>query len=305
MIIDRNTLTMTPGANRAKHIGAWHARNEPAPIVLALGMDPLLTLASGTTVPADQHGYMEFEAAGAWRGYPTELVKAETCDLLVPAHAEYVVEGEIDPVVRISEGPHGESTGFYGGHGQAYQIRVTCVTHRKQPISYGLICRAFEDYPRWLFRSSSFLYELKEKTGLDSVKEVYFPDFVGWGWGFGIVRAKVGTPAEAKRIIEAAWELQPQRWMIVVDEDCDVLDMNEVLWRIICCVEPERDVYKGPITPFDLADGTQLDKPVVTQPMGFDATFRSKGLQFAPMNKPSPELRARVDSRWRELGLSF
>ncbi|MBM2810203.1 MAG: hypothetical protein HW416_962 [Chloroflexi bacterium] len=304
MIVNKNTLTMTPGANRPRHISAYHDKGRPAPIVLALGMDPLLTLASGTSVPADENGYMEFEAAGAWRGSPTELVMAETCDLPVPAHAEYVIEGEIDPTIRIVEGPHGESTGFYGGHGQGYQINVKCVTHRKNPISYGLICRAFEDYPRWLFRSSSFMYELIEKTGLDCVKEVYFPEFVGWGWGFGIVRADVKTPKEVQRIIEASWELQPQRWMIVVDEDCDVLDMNEVLWRMICCVEPGRDLYKGPIKPFDNADGTQLDKPVTTQALGFDATFHSKGLKFAPMNKLSRELRTQVNARWSELGLS-
>jgi 3-polyprenyl-4-hydroxybenzoate decarboxylase len=93
--------------------------------------------------------------------------------------------------------------------------------------------------------------------------------------------------------------------MIVVDEDCDVLDMNEVLWRMIVSVEPQRDMVWGPITPFDLEDVEELDKPPVTQPLGFDATFASKGLKFAPINKPSPELRARVDSRWREFGLTM
>jgi len=305
MIIDRDTLTMTPGAARSGHIKPYHAAGKAAPMVLAIGMDPLLTLASGTSVPVDERGFMEFETAGAWRGSATELVKAETCDLPVPAHAEIIIEGELTPDLRIGEGPHGESTGFYGAHGQAYQFKVTCITHRKNPIHYGLICRQFEDYPRWLFRSSSFFYELVHQRGLTNVKEVYFPDFVGWGWGFGIIRAAVKSQEEVRHIIETAWELQPQRWMIVVDEDCDVLDMNEVLWRIIVSMEPARDMYHGPINPFDLGDVVQLDKPPVTQPLGFDATFRTKGLDFAPINKPSPELRARVDARWREYGLTM
>jgi UbiD family decarboxylase len=293
------------GIARPGHIPINEARNQPTPIVLAMGMDPLLTLASGTPVPADEHGYGEFEAAGAWRGAPTELVKAEISDLLLPAESEYVIEGEVTPNKRIHEGPHGESTGFYGENPQAYEIKVKAITHRKGPISYGLICRQFEDYPRWLFRSSSFLFQLVNNSGLTNVKEVYFPDFVGWGWGFGVIRADVKQPGEAKQIVEEAWKLQPQRWMIVVDEDCDALDMNEVLWRMICSVEPERDVFRGPITPFDQGNRSEVDKPVPTQPLGFDATFHSKGLEFAPINKMSRDLRSSVNARWKEFGLAL
>jgi UbiD family decarboxylase len=305
MIVDRNTLTLTSGMTRVGHIRPNEAKDQPTPIVLAIGMDPLLTLASGTVIPVDGQEQMEFEAAGAWRGTPTVLVKAETSDILVPAYAEYIVEGEVIPHVRIPEGPHGESTGFYGSRLQAYEIKVKAITHRKDPIAYGLICRQFEDYPRWLFRSSSFLHRLRERSGLDNLKEVYFPDFVGWGWGFGIIRADVQAPGEARRIIEAAWELQPQRWMIVVDEDCDALDMNEVLWRVICSVEPSRDLFYGPITPFEAEDAENVDKPVPTQPLGFDATFHSKGIKFAPINSFSRDLRASVNARWKELGLSL
>ncbi|HEY3117074.1 MAG TPA: hypothetical protein VGK54_10050, partial [Chloroflexota bacterium] len=187
----------------------------------------------------------------------------------------------------------------------AYEIKVKAITHRKNPISYGLICRQFEDYPRWLFRSSSFLYQLAEKKGLTQVKEVYFPDFVGWGWGFGIIRADVKTPEEAKQIMDLAWEVQPQRWMIVVDEDCDVLDMNEVLWRMMVVCDPDTSIFKGPVTPFEPGTRVELDKPVTTQPLGFDATFHSKGLEFAPINKLSRELRTKVNARWREFGLTM
>src|SRR5438309_1571962 len=91
MIIDKNTLTLTSGITRVGHIKPNEAKEQPTPIVLAIGMDPLLTLASGTPVPADDRGQMEFEAAGAWRGTPTVLVKAETSDLLAPAYAEYII----------------------------------------------------------------------------------------------------------------------------------------------------------------------------------------------------------------------
>src|SRR5438552_6758102 len=114
-----------------------------------MGMDPLLTLASGCPVPPitdGANGSMEYEAAGAWRGAPTELVKCETSDLLVPAHAEYVIEGEVLPGERIVEGPHGEAAGFYGQNLSAFPIHVKCVTHRRNPIAYGIICLLEEDY---------------------------------------------------------------------------------------------------------------------------------------------------------------
>src|SRR5205807_8316162 len=104
----------SPDPGCCEHVWANEANGYPTPVAIVMGMDPLLTVASGWSVPADSEGMTEYEAAGGWRGRPTELVKCETSDLLVPANAEIVIEGEIAVGDRTPEGPHGESTGFYG-----------------------------------------------------------------------------------------------------------------------------------------------------------------------------------------------
>jgi len=91
-------------------------------------MDPLLTLASGCAVPVDAEGNMEYEAAGTWRGTATRLVKCETNDLLVPADAEWVIEGEIPPHVRIPEGPMGKRAAS-----TVPPRRVPAQSHRDHP----------------------------------------------------------------------------------------------------------------------------------------------------------------------------
>jgi UbiD family decarboxylase len=186
MIKDKNTLSWSGGT---RHPGSGsggdvilenEAEGKPTPIAIVLGMDPYLTLATGSPVPADEEGQTEYEAAGAWRGAATELVKCETNDLLVPANAEIVLEGYAVPNERTEEGPHGESTGFYGENKQAFVIKINCITHRRNPVSYGLICQLIEDYPRQLFRSGSFLTRLQKESGMTNIREAYFPRSAAW-----------------------------------------------------------------------------------------------------------------------------
>ena len=167
MLKDKKTVSMSGGVRGrtsstgpggGDHILSNDERGQPTPIAIVMGMDPLLTMANGSPVApgADgMDGSMEYEAAGGWRGAPTELVRCETSDLLVPAHAEMVIEGEVVPNERTTEGPHGESTGFYGENKNAFVIRITCITHRRNFVTYGLICQRVEDYPRQLLRSGS------------------------------------------------------------------------------------------------------------------------------------------------------
>lgn len=305
MIKDRNTLSMSGGVRGGSSGGDHMLRNEaagrPTPVAIALGMDPYLSLATGTSVPADEEGLGEFEAAGAWRGRPTELVACETSDLLVPASAEIILEGEFVPNTRIEEGPHGEATGFYGRTVRGFVIKIHCVTHRRDPISYGLICRLLEDYPRALLRSGSTHAALVKQTGMTNIRETYFPE-VGQG-GLLIVSADVQDAAEPKRIMDAVWDHSHWRWVIVVDGDCDVRDWREVMWRTVSVADPDKDIYMGKERqrPWDGQADEDFEAPL--KGLGIDATMRFKDRHFPPVNKVSRELFAAVDARWEELGL--
>ncbi|MEK9658728.1 MAG: UbiD family decarboxylase [Chloroflexota bacterium] len=324
MIIDKNTTTVEimgdwavgakPPAgsnyggvgdrNGATHVLENEAAGRPTPCAIVLGMDPLLVLSAGTAVPADANGMAEYEAAGAWAGRPVDLVKCETSDLLVPANAEIILEGEVVPGERVNDGPHGESTGFYNQHPSTFKVRIKAITHRKNPISFGLICGRIEDYPRPLMRSNTLLNTLVSKSGLTNIQEVFFPD--AGRSGFLIIRAKITGPEQPKQIIDAAYEHMRYRWVIVVDEDCDVRDWNDVLWRVISSVDPNKHVFLGREYTYPVPHSDAVEFVPPTQGMAIDATFGYKQYKH-PMPgiaKPSMKMTEHITRRWKELGLS-
>jgi UbiD family decarboxylase len=314
MLKDKTTLSMSGGVRGRSastgpgggdHILSNEAMGRPTPIAIVMGMDPLLTMANGSPVAPGADGMpgsMEYEAAGGWRGAPTELVTCETSDLLVPAHAEMVIEGEVVPNARTTEGPHGESTGFYGENRNAFVINIKCITHRKNVITYGLICQRVEDYPRQLLRSGSMQARLINRTGLTNIREVYFPE-VG-RHGMLIVSADISHRHEPKQIMDAIWSIEPWRWIVLVDHDCNVRDWEEVFWRVTASVEPGRDMFHSSL--FERAERSrgEVDFDPPSQGVGIDATMKFKDSPtFPPVNKVGNELMERVASRWNELGL--
>ena len=284
-----------------EHVLANEAMGRPTPIALALGMDPLLTLAAGTPIPVDTKGYAEFEGAGGWRGSPTQLVKAETSDLLVPAYAEVILEGEVVPGARVPEGPHGESTGFYSQGSGVFLVNIHCITQRHNPLSYGLITRLFYDYPTPIFRSGFYLSMIVQRSGLTNIKRAYLPE-VGRE-AMIVIAAEITSPDQPRQIMEAVWEHTRLRWVIVVDEDCDIRNWDDVMWRVCAAAQAPNDVVQGKeFARQRHSSVTEFEPP--TCGVGIDATMRCKDQQFPPVNKVSGQMMAKVAARWQELGLS-
>lgn len=315
MIKDAKTLSLSGGLRgRASSTGSGGGDhvldNEKAgrstPVAIVLGMDPLLTLASGSPAAPGADGVegsMEYEVAGGWRGAPTELVRCETSDLLVPAQAEMIVEGIIHPGERTVEGPHGESTGFYGENKDAFVVHITTITHRRDPVHYGLICQRVEDYPRQLLRSGSIQARVIQKTGLTNIKDVYFPE-VG-RMGMLIVSATIRDKDDPRRIMDGIWYESGERWrwIIVVDDDCNVRDWDEVMWRVVSTVEPDKHVVKGKVHGPGRKRTDEVDFVPPSCGLGIDATFHFKDVEFPRINKVRAPLMERAAARWSELGL--
>jgi 4-hydroxy-3-polyprenylbenzoate decarboxylase len=289
--------------NGATHVLENEAKGLNTPCAVVLGMDPLLVLSAGTAVPEDERGLAEYDAASAWAGRPVELVKCETSDIMVPANAEIILEGEIVAGERHYDGPHGESSGFYNKNYETFVFRVDTITHRKDPISFGLICGRIEDYPRPLMRSGSILNTLVSKSGITNIQEVHFPD-AGAG-GCIIVRARIESPEQPQQIIDAAYEHLRYRWVIVVDEDCDVRDWNDIMWRIVSFAEPSEHIVLGKELPRHLGRPGEMDFIPPRQGMGVNATREHKQSEFPipPASKPTMEILAQVARRWDEFGL--
>jgi 4-hydroxy-3-polyprenylbenzoate decarboxylase len=134
MVHNRKTLStlLHPGQDQGIiFFKKYQPFKKPMPFLVALGADPISCMASaGQFAP----GISEVNFAGALAQKPIELVKAETSDLLAPAHAEVIIEGDIMPDVMVPEGPFGEFTGFRTPQESRYTYRVRCITHRKDPI---------------------------------------------------------------------------------------------------------------------------------------------------------------------------
>jgi 2,5-furandicarboxylate decarboxylase 1 len=212
------------------------SRGEALPVAVALGLDPATVIASvvksGPLTP-DKMGI-----AGALRGQPVELVRAETVDVDVPARAEIVIEGRIPPGVREAEGPFGESTGAYFTYDSPV-IEVSAVTHRREPIYPGLCPWSADlDMLLWLAAGADLLGQLRTQVaGVDDL------ELVGGTAGFSMIVAVHGCPrSEVRRLVHLALALDKRlKTITVVDDDIDIRDARDVAWALATRYQPARD----------------------------------------------------------------
>jgi 4-hydroxy-3-polyprenylbenzoate decarboxylase len=293
-----------------KH-GAEHFRNARSKnrdgrleVAVAIGADPATALAGILPVPPDMD---EFLFAGFLRRDPVELVTCKTVDLEVPANAEIVLEGFVELGEMRTEGPFGDHTGFYSLEGQFPVFRITCITHRKDPLYLTTIVGPppQEDY---------FIGHAIERIFLPVMKMQY-PEIVdvampaeGIFQNLMIVSIRKSYPGQARKIMNAIWSLGQAMFtkvVLVVDHDVKVQDGREVVWKALCAIDPERDIQfvLGPVDTLDHAARRQD----FGSKMGIDATrkWREEGYEgrWPDEIKMDAATRNRVDAIWHQLKL--
>ena len=254
------------------------AKNRGLPVAIALGTSPELMIGSQWRAP---YGVDELGLACGIHRSPIELVKAATVDLEVPASAEIIIEGVIVPKEREIEGPFGEFTGYYQPATPKPVIEVTAITHRRDPIFLaGLTGMPTTDnhvLKQVPIEASHFL---ALKAGFPGLKAVHFPNCGGANFLL-IVSMKKSQQYEARSLIAAAMSLASAKYVIVVDEDVDVYNLENVLWAVSNRSQPDQDVMilphllGGPLDPSAPSHRT-------TSVMGIDAT--------TPIDRPFPEM---------------
>lgn len=321
MIMDKNHITVQargghPVGTKPEDAGAqgghvdilkWEQRGKNAPIALAIGMDPMTTYVTAQGVPSHKLEHAEYAVAGAWLGEPLEIVKCQTNDLLVPARSEIILEGEILRDQRTSEGPWGENADIYSAIDDVFVMQINCITHRKDPINYGLICRPLQDYPKFLMGGALKAYLMSK---LDIVKDAYVFPRTG-NRPLAIVAARVHEPGDVQKVIDAVKAMPPEsylmvkpRWLVIVDEDAEIRDPNDMFWRFTLAVRPEKDLhvqeaqggYVGGVRML-VIDATFRNKPEMEWGPGAGAT------EDPPVARTSKELQQKIRSRWPEFGL--
>ncbi|MBQ9980020.1 MAG: UbiD family decarboxylase [Oscillospiraceae bacterium] len=252
-IHDKNTMGLNiPAAIEMKNGPLIHrdyvAKEERMPVVLAMGDCPTLPIVAAGMFPV---GCSEVEMAGGLRQAPYELVKAETCDLMVPANAEIIIEGYIEPHEVKMEGPFGEYTGYYGGREAPKPvIHVTCVTHRNDPILIGSqegVPFVDDHYMCAISMSALARNHLINTLNIPGVKDVYFHPAANWN--FCVVSMTKTFDGAANTIAHALWSSKIgyqagyADWIIVVDDDVDPSDINQVLWSLVTRCNPYDDIH--------------------------------------------------------------
>ncbi len=238
--------------NLWRHIKAFFDKIEPKkqnlPFCVALGPDPVVMMAAAFRYAGD-----EYEIAGALRGAPIPVVQALTCDVMVPATSEIILEGEVLAGERQMEGPMAEFTGHYSGADPKHVARITAITHRANPIFQTMNGGGYEHVSVGNMITREPLLERFVRHISPRVKAVHLPPYAA---GFtAIVALENPEPGEAKNVALAAMAAHVNfKSVIVVDSDVDIFDPADVLWALATRVRWQEGVDR-----IAGAHGSELD----------------------------------------------
>ncbi len=305
-IFDRQTTGMHWHTHHdgAENYRKSQAAGQPIEVAVALGGDPAVTYCATAPLPP---GIDELILAGFLRKKPVETVKCKTIDLEVPADAEIIIEGFVDPSERRIEGPFGDHTGYYSLADEYPVFHVKCITHRKNPIYPATIVGKPPQEDCYMALATERIFLPLLKFQLPEIVDMHLP-MEGVFHNCVFVSIKKTFPGQAKKIMSSLWgtgQMMFAKFIIVVDEDVNVMDASEVMWRVFNNVDPKRDtmIVEGPLDVLDHSAPLAL----VGSKMGFDAT-RKLMAEGHPRQWPedivmSQDIITMVTEKWRDYGI--
>jgi len=290
------------------HDGAAHYREyrqagQQMPVAIALGGDPVMSYIGTAPLPS---GIDELLFAGFLRKANVEMVPAKTIAMRVPADADIVIEGYIEPDETCIEGPFGDHTGFYSLADEYPVFHITAITHRKKPIYQTIIVGKPPMEDCYMGKATERIFMPLIKTQLPELVDMNLPLF-GVFHNFALISIDKRYPFHAKKIMHSLWglgQLMFSKIIIVVDKEVDVQNVEEVLFYVGSNVDAKRDVtiVEGPVDVLDHAS------PLMGagSKMGIDATTKwaEEGYQreWPQEIRMSDEVIALVDERWKKYG---
>lgn len=309
-VIDRNKVIMRwlPHRGGAQDFREWREANtgKRFPLAVVIGADPATVLAAVTPIPDT---LSEFQFAGLLRGARTEVVKCLGHDLDVPASAEFVLEGYIEPGEEADEGPFGDHTGYYNAVNPFPVLTIERITHRPQPIYHTTFMgRSPYDEPSILAQALNEVFIPLLQKQFPEIVDFYLPP-EACSYRIAVVSIKKGYLGHARRIMFGVWSYLRQftytKFVIVTDDDINVRDWKEVIWAMSTRMDPVRDTVMVENTPIDYLDFAS-PQPGLGSKMGFDATNKWPGETTREWGRPihmSKEVISRIDQMWDDLGL--
>lgn len=310
-VLGKNKLIMRWLSHRggALDYQAWQQTypGERFPVAVTLGADPATLLAAVTPVPDT---LSEYAFAGLLRGQRTQLTRCLGVDLHVPASAEIILEGYIEPGEEAPEGPFGDHTGYYNEVQSFPVFTVERLSHRTQPIYHSTYTGRPPDEPAILGLALNEVFIPLLQKQFPEIVDFYLPP-EGCSYRLAVVTIKKQYPGHAKRVMMAVWSFLRQfmytKFVIVCDDDIDARNWQDVIWAITTRMDPLRDTVMIDNTPIDYLD---FASPVsgLGSKMGLDATAKWVGETQREWGKAitmDSEVIAQVDNYWSQLGLDL
>jgi 4-hydroxy-3-polyprenylbenzoate decarboxylase len=304
-VFDERTTAMHWQVHKvgARHGKRYYERGERMPVAVTIGGDPVYTFAATAPLP---DGVDEILFAGFLRKKSIELVRCKTVDLEVPADVDFVLEGYVQPGEMRPEGPFGDHTGFYTAVEDYPVFHLTAITHRRDAIYPTTIVGIppMEDF--YMGDASVRIFLPVFKMNFPEIVDMTLPP-EGVFHNLVFVSIRKQYPYQAFKVMHGLWgmgQMMFSKYIVVVDEDCDVHNTGEVLFRLCANTDPARDstVIKNPSDSLDHAPTEQN----IGSHMGFDATRKLPGENYhrawPELLKMTEEARALVDELQRKAG---
>ena len=305
-VFDDRTLGMHWQIHKgsAEHHRLAEAANTPMDVAIALGGDPCSIYAGSAPLPP---GVDEMVFAGWLRGSGVPMVACKTIDLEVPADAEIVLEGWLDPGERRIEGPFGDHTGYYSLAREYPVFHLKAITRRKTPIYPTTIVGRPPQEDYWLGKATERIFLPIIRLFLPEVVDMNMPA-EGVFHNLVVVSIRKRYPGHAQKVMHALWGLglmMLAKTIVVVSDHVNVHDLSEVAWRATGNIDPKRDlvIAEGPMDDLDHA----ALRHRFGGKLGIDATEKT---EMDAVAQPWPreiamtdEIRALVTRRWAEYGL--
>jgi 4-hydroxy-3-polyprenylbenzoate decarboxylase len=270
-------------------------------VAVAIGCDPATMYSSILPLPPELD---EMMISGFLRGAPVEMVKCKTVDIEVPAQSEIVLEGYVTLGELRTEGPFGDHTGFYSLADEYPVFHVTCITQRRDPIYACTIVGPppMEDF--YMGKAIERIFLPLMRLQLPEVRDICMPA-EGVFHNLMLVSIRKAYPGHARKVMSAIWGLGQAMFtkcIVVVDEEVDVQNVNEVAWKALNNIDPERDIQftLGPVDSLDHASRLLN----FGSKMGIDATrkWAAEGFtrNWPDVIKMSPDVKKKVDALWKQ-----
>lgn len=301
---DRVVCNFSPGRQGFVCVKSWHDRGEPAPVAFVIGAEPAMYYAAVTTLP---FAVDEATLAGGLKQAALEQVRGRSVDLQIPARTEIVVEGLVYPGEMAEEGPFGEFAGYMGPVGARPVVRITAITHRKDPVFYGLASQmppSESTTMQSLTNAGQLLKVLRHDLGETSVADVIIDKTFGGLLAHAIVAVRPGAPGNGKRIGRLVASVSPCKRITVVDHDVDIRDQEHMNWAMNSHYDPARDtvIIDDVFVPMYMDPSVRI-RGGNTEPGSKVVIDATSSIDAGDFSLPDREIMERALESWNRAGL--